>query len=430
MIPPPLDESTLGRFILLRANRSAALCPPRASKGTEGFGIRSSLSRLHVSLMVPNLVRRRIVGHSLALLFLAATALGQNPPTTVAVDANANRHPINPNIYGICYGDANDMAALNAPLNRWGGNATSRYNWQIDAHSADSDWYFETYPDGPGTPSGSADAFVATTRSANNGAEPLITIPMLDNLANLGPGRTTLEGFSVKKYGAQTATDPWNPDAGNGVSAATGKNFTGNDPHDTGVANSTTIQQGWVTHFVSTLGNASTSGGIKYYILDNEPSLWDSTQRDVHPIPTTDEELFTKISSYATAIRAADPKAKIVGPEEWAGGRCTPAASTRLTASLRPHPITTSMARRTTTPGSFNSSRPTSSRRARSSSTYSRCTGTATSPTGATTARRDSSFATARRASSGIRTIRTPSGTGTSVSTGGSSTGFPRSRRW
>src|ERR1035438_7188859 len=125
---------------------------------------------------------------------------------------------------------------------------------------------------------------------------------MLDNLANLGPGRTTLEGFSVKKYGAQTATDPWNPDAGNGVSAhsdpwnpdagngvsaATGKNFTGNDPHDTGVANSTTIQQGWVTHFVSTLGNASTSGGIKYYILDNEPSLWDSTQRDVHPIPTT-----------------------------------------------------------------------------------------------------------------------------------------------
>jgi len=35
MIPPPLDESTLGRFILLRANRSTALCPPRASNGKE-----------------------------------------------------------------------------------------------------------------------------------------------------------------------------------------------------------------------------------------------------------------------------------------------------------------------------------------------------------------------------------------------------------
>lgn len=279
--------------------------------------MRSSLRRQHVSLRAPNLARRRIVVPSLALHFLAAIAFGQNPATSVAVDANANRHPINPNIYGVCYGDAYDMTALNAPVNRSGGNANSRYNWQIDAHSADSDWYFETYADGNGTPSGSPDAFVATTRSANNGAEPMLTVPMLDYLANLGPGRATLEGFSVKKYGAQQATDPWNPDAGNGVSAATGKNVTGNDPQDTGVANSTAIQQGWVTHFVSTLGNASTPGGIKYYILDNEPSLWNSTQRDVHPAPTTDEELFTKISSYATMIRAVDPKAKIVGPEEW-----------------------------------------------------------------------------------------------------------------
>ncbi len=303
MTPPPPEESTPGSFILHRAQRSPA--PPPSPRG------------LHVPPRVHTLARRRIVGHPWALLLLAATALGQNPPTTVAVDANASRHPINPNIYGICYGDAGDMAALNAPLNRWGGNATSRYNWQIDAHSADSDWYFETYSDGPGTPSGSADAFVAATRSAKNGAEPLITIPMLDYLANLGPGRTTLEGFAVKKYGAQTATDPWNPDAGNGMSAATGKSITGNDPNDTGVANSTALQQAWVEHFVGTLGNATTPGGIKYYILDNEPSLWSSTQRDVHPLPTGDEELFTRISSYSAAIRAADPKAKIAGPEEW-----------------------------------------------------------------------------------------------------------------
>ena len=246
--------------------------------------MRPRVNSMHLLLKAPRLVMQRIVGHSWIISFLAATALAQNPPTAVAVDANANRHPINPNIYGICYGNSSDMAALNAPINRWGGNATSRYNWQIDAHSADNDWYFETYADGSGVPSGSADSFVAETRSANNGAEPLITIPMLDYLANLGPGRTTLEGFSVKKYGPQTATDPWNSDAGNGVSIATGKNITGNDPLDSGVVNSTPIQQGWVTHFVSTLGSSSTAKGIKYYILDNEPSIWDSTQRDVHPI--------------------------------------------------------------------------------------------------------------------------------------------------
>jgi len=247
----------------------------------------------------------------------AAPARADNPAATVRVDASANRHPISPNIYGIAYGDAHDVAALNATLNRWGGNATSRYNWQIDAHSAGADWYFETYSDGSGTPGGSADAFVAITRSAHTGAEPIFTIPMVDYLANLGPGRTTLAGFSVKKYGPQTATDPWNADAGNGVSTATGKNITGNDPRDTGVPNSPSIQQAWVQHLVATFGAASTVTGVKYYLLDNEPSLWHSTHRDVQPNPASYDEIFAKIKDYATAIRAADPTARIGGPEEW-----------------------------------------------------------------------------------------------------------------
>jgi hypothetical protein len=66
---------------------------------------------------------------------------------------------------------------------------------------------------------------------------------MIDYLANLGANRSTLAGFSVKKYGAQQSTDPWNPDAGNGVSSATGKNITGNSPFDTGVTNSTAIRK-------------------------------------------------------------------------------------------------------------------------------------------------------------------------------------------
>ncbi len=250
------------------------------------------------------------------LLLCGLQGFAQNPSTTVNVDANANRHAINPNIYGIAYGDSHDMTTLNAPLNRWGGDATSRYYWQIDAHSAGADWYFETYSDGSGTPAGSADAYVATTR-ANHGSEPLFTIPMIDYLASLGANRSTLEGFSVKKYGPQQATDLYNSDAGNGVSSATGKNITGNNPLDTGVANSAAIQQGWLQHFVATFGSASTSTGIKYYILDNEPSLWYSTHRDVHPNPTTYQEMYDKIVAYASVIRAADPAAKIVGPEEW-----------------------------------------------------------------------------------------------------------------
>jgi Glycoside hydrolase family 44 len=254
---------------------------------------------------------------SLVIVFGAAQALAQNALTTVTVDANANRRAINPNIYGIAYGAAADIATLNVSLNRWGGNSTSRYNWQIDAHSAGSDWYFETYPDSSGTPGASADSYVATTRSANNGAQPMFTIPLIDYLANLGPNRSTLEGFSVKKYGPQTAMDPYNSDAGNGVSSTTGVNITGNNPTDTGVANSTMIQQAWVQHFVNEFGTGSSPTGIKYYILDNEPSLWYSTHRDVHPNPATYQEMYNKIVAYATAIRSTDPTAKIAGFEEW-----------------------------------------------------------------------------------------------------------------
>jgi Glycoside hydrolase family 44 len=260
------------------------------------------------------MLNQRVILAAIALF--GAVCFAQNPSTTVNVDANANRHGISPNIYGIAYGSASDMTTLNAPLNRWGGDATSRYNWQIDAHSAAADWYFETYPNGSGTPSGSADAYVATTR-ANNGAQPLFTIPMIDYLANLGPNQSTLEGFSVAKYGPQTATDPYNSDAGNGVSLATGQDITGNNPLDTGVPNATSIQQGWLQHFISTFGSASTSTGIKYYILDNEPSLWYQTQRDVHPAPATYAEMYDKIVAYAGTIRAADPNAKILGFEEW-----------------------------------------------------------------------------------------------------------------
>jgi hypothetical protein len=178
-------------------------------------------------------------GLFLIAIFFVATAIAQNSATTVSVDVSANRHPINPNVYGINWGEAPD-AALNVTISRHGGNANSRYNWQLDAHSSGSDWYFETYSDGNTTPGASVDDSIRTSRAALTGAELMITIPMVDYLANLGPGRSTLPGFPVKKYGAQQKADPYNTDAGNGVSLATGKNIT-NDPSDNGVAKRTSL---------------------------------------------------------------------------------------------------------------------------------------------------------------------------------------------
>jgi hypothetical protein len=56
---------------------------------------------------------------------------------------------------------------------------------------------------------------------------------------------------------------------------------------------------------------------VHAYILDNEPSLWNITHRDVHPNPTTYDELLERTIAYAAAIRRADPEATIAGPAEW-----------------------------------------------------------------------------------------------------------------
>jgi len=265
-------------------------------------------------------------------LFLAVAAghlYAQNPATSVSVDASANRHPINPNIYGVgMFMDSNDnvlpadLAAVNAPIHRFGGDLNSTYNWQQDAWNLSHDWYWESYLlSSPLAQGGLADSFILNTRAANVGSEPAITIPMLGYIAKAGPNATTgaasLWSYSIAKYGAQTGADPWQPDAGNGISAATGQPILTNDPAIAYVPNSVAIQQGWLQHLLAKWGTSTTSTGVKYYILDNEPSIWSGTHQDVHPKPETYDELYNAIVAYAGAIRAADPNAKIIGPEEW-----------------------------------------------------------------------------------------------------------------
>ena len=76
----------------------------------------------------------------IAIFVFAATTYAQNPAINVNVDANANRHPINPNVYGVAHATTAQLNDLNSPLNRNGGNNTSRYNWQLIADNRGNDW--------------------------------------------------------------------------------------------------------------------------------------------------------------------------------------------------------------------------------------------------------------------------------------------------
>ena len=192
---------------------------------------------------------------ALLLLLSGVPAHAQNAAVTVAVDATANVHAISPLIYGVAFATTAQIAALNAPLNRSGGNNTSTYNYRNNAQNLDADYYFESYPQA-GTKAGAEpDAFVASTKAG--GAAPLLTVPLIGWTAKLGAGRAILPSFSVQKYGAQCSTDPYFPDAGDGLETDCTTQVTGNDPHgrlcQTGVSGNTS----WLKHLVAHWGAAS-----------------------------------------------------------------------------------------------------------------------------------------------------------------------------
>ncbi|MFO0930670.1 MAG: glycoside hydrolase family 44 protein [Gemmataceae bacterium] len=231
----------------------------------------------------------------------------------IAVDAALGRHPIDPNVYGTAWADRAALIDLNLPLNRAGGNTTTRYNWQQNASNHAADWYFESISDDGTLPGQLMDRFIADAEAA--GADASVTVPMLGWVAKLAANRDKLASYSVAKYGAQQSTDYWMPDAGNGI-LANGTAITWNDPNDANVPADVAFQRGWVQHLLDRWGNAA-AGGVRYYNLDNEPSIWHESHRDVHPTGATMEEVRDQTIAYATMIKALDPNALVLGPEEW-----------------------------------------------------------------------------------------------------------------
>jgi hypothetical protein len=247
-------------------------------------------------------------------LLLSPAARAQNAGVTISIDVNAGRHRIDPNIYGVAHASAADLSDLNVALNRNGGNNTTRYNWQQNADNRGNDWYYESIADASAVAGERGDTFFSTSRSAN--AQAMLTVPTIDWVAKVAANRNKLASFSIAKYGAQTGNDwQWFADAGNGV-LTNGQNTAGNDPNDANVPSNSSFQQGWIQHLVGRWGT-NASGGVRYYILDNEPSIWHSTHRDVRPVGATMTEIRDKMIDYAGKIKAVDPSALIVGPEEW-----------------------------------------------------------------------------------------------------------------
>lgn len=216
----------------------------------------------------------------------------------LSVSCNGPSRPISDGIYGIA-GDAVDMGATSR---RWGGNTSTRYNWNLGVSNVGKDWYFEN---------GKADHQKFLDESRQQRTTSALTIPMIGWIAK----DATSVGFPISSYGPQRAHDPYKPDAGDGA-RADGTPITPKSPTQTSVPAPPELMQRWVAAIVQA-DQKSHTRSVDQYILDNEPSLWSSNHRDVHPDPLTYDELLDRTIRYGTAIRNADPGAVIAGPAEW-----------------------------------------------------------------------------------------------------------------
>lgn len=232
--------------------------------------------------------------------------------TDISVDCSAERKTISPLIYGNAFNPLTESSqtaqfTMGATTRRWGGDWSTRYNWEHgNAWNPGFNWFWGNQPVSNG---GNAwQAFFDKNASAR--MTSTVSVPTLGWVAK----DTKSYSFSVAKFGAQEKVSPDNADAGNGV-RQNGDLIPAPKPETTSIKSSPESVARWVKSMTS--GGWTKKSALSMVILDNEPDLWFTTHRDIHPSPATYDEVTSKAKAYAAAIRAADPKVKIAGPASW-----------------------------------------------------------------------------------------------------------------
>jgi len=283
-----------------------------------------------------------------ATVTLSPPATASGPALTVNVGAPGN--PISPDVYGMdayllraTAADSNAVATANITIDRWGGDSTERYNYQLDVTNSIDDWYFEnqTGTGGDGWPTVSGvKAFDALVESNNsNGIRTLGTVPVLgwvakDSTSCSYPKATYPNQLAVN---GKAAFDTYRecgsgvyPNGFSGCTSSGGCNIP-SDPTVTSVSEppppapaspssvttawaDATWPGGWTEYLVNKFGAGNSGTGVAIYDLDNEPSWWDANDFDVHPSAFTYDEVTNGGIGTALAIKTVDPTAQVSGP--------------------------------------------------------------------------------------------------------------------
>lgn len=238
------------------------------------------------------------------------------------IDPTKSGSVISPYIYGLAGSDDKDpnyLTNLKAGLLRWGGNPSTRFNWAIgNAWNSGRDYEFRN------SNYGNVDKDVATefVETAKQDKIPvLLTIPTIGWVARNSDNN--IRSLNVPSHGGpplvtgSDAINGYDPSANRMLTSVLSlprKNAPFLYPPD---PNSQTVYQDeWVANLVKKFGPAST-GGVKFYAMDNEPDLWSETHTDVHPARMGYDAMLKQFTDYAAAVKDVDATSLITGPISW-----------------------------------------------------------------------------------------------------------------
>ncbi len=255
--------------------------------------------------------------------------------------------PVSPYVYGV-----NQFAAWQSTTKwgvlRWGGDSFTAWNWTNDFSNSGSDFCF--WQGGEGGGSGlagalTASAFPSVPTDESNGIASLVTVPILGSVAS--------SAVTNNVWSGSNPPCPGSPSCGSGTPNGTAANvgnldFVSTDPSSAAfVANHAakggafcacasggTCSSGCAVNatgavyedeFVNYLKVTYGSGSAPIlFSLDNEPNYWPATHPELWPHTGTPgcgtsgtvtfDDVVSRNTTFATAIKAAWPAAKVFGP--------------------------------------------------------------------------------------------------------------------
>ena len=221
---------------------------------------------------------------------------------TYTVQTDVNRTPISPYVYGSNWGSDTDYTAR-----RSGGNRMTAYNWENNYSNAGNDWYFSNdnylvsgLPSGQQLIPGIAITTFQDQALSQNQAS-VVTLQMAGYVSADGNGDVNLTTETAPSVRFKK------------VVFAKGAPFC-SPPGSPNVTDANVYIDEFVNFLVNKYGHAGEPNGVKFYDLDNEPDIWSSTHKEVHPAATGCAEYKNLSTAVSLAVKNVDPNAQILGP--------------------------------------------------------------------------------------------------------------------